>query len=221
MKKEKPVVVLDSNFIDQISHFSSGFPNRSKLGHHPDCNGQINVKYIHQCIRLIVKRKLSPEPPKNSLFEKTRLVMDSYVKNKWINELEKSENPFIIAKDCGYLDHSIGVYCIVDAIVRINTEKFAFGFHYLGSKEFDSVVKNGPFKKDVIAMVATLFLSDLYGGMIVYEHKDSKTFLINRNERIYNAVLNKCKKINEFVIKKEIPARCISFKNKKCNLECS
>lgn len=220
MKTKSPTVISDDNYIDQISYIFSKFSTRGDLNKNQDTAQDINVKYIHQCIRLTLKRKLYPELCKNSVSEKINFIMDNHVKNKWFYELEKLDNPSLIKKDVCYFDHSTGICCYIDAIVRINTDVFAFNFRHLNKKDFNNIIENGPFKKDVVSMVASLYLSDLHNGIMIYEHNGFKAFHINRSEEIYDAVIKKCKKIKSFIVNKEMPKKCEGHLSKKCNGLC-
>jgi len=215
----KNIVFNNDNFVDQVKFIGRIFNNKKHLFSIEYNPILLNSREISKCSRLLVSQKLSP---KNiSLKEKTRMIMDNFIKNAWINLLTENENFILVNRDSYFNDMSINLSCLVDAIIRIGKEPCVFLFRYLNKKEFENVQEKGAMKKDVIDMTCCLFLSQLHDGILIYQHHIPLIYHIKSSDEIKDAIITKCKKINNYLINKEMPEKCVGFKNKKCNAECN
>jgi len=214
----KNIVFDNDNFVDQVKFIGRIFNNKKQLFSTEYNPVLLNSREISKCSRLLVSQKLSP---KNiSIKEKTRMVMDNFIKNSWINLLTENENFILVNRDTYFNDMSINLSCLVDATIRIGKEPCVFLFRYLGKKEFENAQAKGARKKDVVDMTCCLFLSQLHDGILIYHHSSPLIYHIKRSDEVTEAVVKKCQKINNFLINKEVPKKCIGFENKKCKAEC-
>jgi hypothetical protein len=230
------LVANDDHFVNQIEHFSNShhlatcnYANQCCCDKLQECN----VSHIGQCIRLIVHRKLSGKMD-NGNIDVNKIIMDNYVKSMWSRSMESSENPLLIEKNSEHFNHRAGIYCIIDAIAMLNTEKVAFNFFYVDYPDLLHIQQHGPFKKDVVSMVASLHLSDLYHGIIIYEHCDFKLdyakngtknnlktfFHIKRRDEIYDAITKRGLKIKRYISQNKLPDKCCDFDKKSCKHLC-
>jgi len=215
----KKIVFDNDNFVDQIRFIGQIFDDKEYLFSNKYNPILLNSREISKCSRLLVSQKLHN---KNiSLKEKTRMMVDNFIKNTWINLLTENENFILINRDTYFSDMSVNLSCLVDAIIRIGKEPCAFLFRYLSKKEFENVQKKGVMKKDVVDMTCCLFLSQLHDGILIYQHHIPLIYHIKSSDEIKDAIITKCKKINNYLINKEAPKKCVGFKNKKCNVECN
>ena len=214
----KQIVFDSDNFVDQIKFVGRVFEDQDylfSLKYNPEL---LSSREILKCSRLLVCQKLHGKTI--SLEEKTRMIMDNFVKNTWVNLLSQNENCIVMNRDVYFNDISINLSCLVDATIRIGKEPFVFLFRYLNGKEFKNAEKKGASKKDVVDMVSCLFLSQLHDGILIYQHKKPLVYHIKAHSDVFDAVKNKCKKINSFLINKEIPEKCVGYEGKKCKSKC-
>jgi len=207
-------VFNNDNFVDQVR-----FAGRNLSLFDVQDNKSLCASEISKCIRYLVVSRVK----NNRAFvarEKINLVFNNYLKNIWVERLGRQDDFIIEGRDLKFYDCSINISCCVDAIVRINQYPFVFLFRYLGGDKFLTVKNKGVFKRDLIDMNCCLFLSQIYDGIIVYQHKDPLIYHVKREQKIYDAVISKCRKINRMVASKNIPALCDNFKDKMCYKYC-
>jgi len=214
----KKIVFDSDNLVDQIKFVARVFDDKEYLFSGKSNPALLSSREISRCLRLLVQQKLCGKTI--SLKEKTRMAMDSFVKNIWINLLSESENFVVTDRDACFSDASINFSCLVDAIIRIGKEPFVFLFRYLGKKEFEDAEKNGIKRKDVIDMAGCLLLSQLHDGILIYQHNGSLAYHIKWSKEVSDAVASRCRKINNFLINKEIPKKCTGFEKKRCYEKC-
>src|ERR1035437_8953295 len=158
----KQIVFNNDNFVDQVN-FAGRIFDKEYLFSTKYNPALLNSREILKCSRMLVWQKLYGKTI--SIKEKTRMIMDSYIKNTWINLLSENENFIVINRDVYFNDISINLSCFVDAIIRIGQEPFVFLFRYLNKKEFENIKDNGATKKDVVNMTSCLLLSQLSDGI--------------------------------------------------------
>ena len=214
----KQVVFNNDNFVDQVKFIGQPFNDKEYLFSSKYNPSLLNSREILKCSRLLVCQKLYGKTI--SVKEKTRIIMDSFIKNTWIDLLSQNENFIVINRDVYFNDISINLSCLVDAIIRIGKEPFVFLFRYLNGKEFENINNNGVAKKDVVDMTSCLLLSQLSDGILIYHHKTPLVYHIKESKEVSDVVVNKCKKVNGFLINKEMPEKCVGYKEKKCKSKC-
>jgi hypothetical protein len=214
----KQVVFNNDNFVDQVKFVGQPFNDKEYLFSIKYNPTLLNSREILKCSRLLVYQKLHGKTV--SLKEKTRIIMDNFIKNIWINLLSQNENCIIMNRDVYFNDISINLSCLVDATIRIGKEPFVFLFRYLSKKEFENIENKGVAKKDVVDMTSCLLLSQLHNGMLIYQHKNPLIYHIKASKEVSDVVTNKCKKINGFLINKEMPDKCVGYESKKCKNKC-
>lgn len=206
------------NYVEQVSFAWKDLGNKDDIFTYEN-NNFLKASNISRCTRWLVKENLS-ETKKASLKEKIRKIMNCYVKGSWINLLSENDNFIIMNKDVFLYDHSINLSCFADGIIRINQDPCVFLFRYISSKEYSSIKKNGAFKKNVIDMNCCLLLSGFFDGMLIYQHKDPLIYHIKSSKEICDAIVDKCKEVHSFLIKRQLPKICANFKNKPCYKKC-
>ena len=218
MPTNKQIVFNNDNFVDQVKFTGKPFDDKEYLFSVKYNPTLLNSREISKCSRLLVYQKIHGKTI--SLKEKTKIIMDSFIKNTWINLLSQNENFIVTDRDIYFNDISINLSCLVDAVIRIGKEPFVFLFRYLSRKEFKNVESNGVTKKDVLDMTSCLLLSQLDDGVLIYHHKTPLVYHIKASKEVSDAIISRCKKINGFLINKDIPEKCAGHEDKKCKSKC-
>jgi hypothetical protein len=214
----KQIVFNSDNFVDQINFIGRVFEDKEYLFSKKYNPFLLNSKEISKCSRLLVCQKLYGKTI--SIEEKKRIIMDNFIKNIWIDLLSENENYIIMNRDICFNDSSINLSCSIDAIIRVGMEPFVFLFRYLNKKEFENVNQNGAIRKDIIDMICCLFLSQLHDGILIYHHKTPLVYHVKSSKEVSDSIIDKCNKINMFLINKNVPEKCRGYENKKCNNRC-
>jgi len=180
-------------------------------------NSFIHSRELHQCSRLIIYRKLCNN---NFAIDKHHLAMDEVVKNMWINALLDNDNFDVMERDIYINDSSINLSCLIDCKIRILQEPCAFLFRSIRDGDTGTEEKNRPLMKDVIDLMCCLMLSQLYDGILIYQNIKPEIFHIKRSQKIIDGIVEKCKKINKFLLEKNIPNLCKNSAKQPCLNEC-
>lgn len=212
------IICNNDNFVDRVKFVGKPFEDKEYLFSRKYNPVLLSSREICQCARLLFCKKMHAN--RISLKDKTRIIMDNFIKNTWINLLSENENFILIDKDVYLNDISINLSCLIDAIIRIGSEPFVFLFRYLGRKEFERAKNKGVIKKDIIDMTSCLHLANLHNGILIYHHNNFLVYHIKISRDITNAIINRCKRISSFLLKNEIPKKCIGFDKKNCNKKC-
>ena len=213
---KKDFIFNSDSFVDQVQWVGKSIDMNSAVFRKN--NGMIYSNELYKCTRMLVSNKI-----KNigmSTKEKVRFIMNDFIRNIWVEKFLQNEN-FTVQK-IGYeiCDVSTNFVCFIDAIVRIAEVPFVFLFRYVSKKELEKINQTGILKRDVIDITSCLRLSNTSDGVVVYQHRNSSSFHVKISDDVYNLIEAKCKKINGFIMRKQVPQLCVAYDKKRCFANC-
>lgn len=136
-----------------------------------------------------------------------------YAKVRWLDILKDTKgvkilDRWVTASDCNY-----NIVTKIDCVIEVSDMDDLQSVVYVKSlkeEDFADVKKNGAKRKDIVRVMADMWLVEVSNGVIIYENRSNLDFVIYRvipQNEIINSVKAKTKSLYDHKLNSTIPSR--------------
>lgn len=138
------------------------------------------------------------------------------IKKKWVSYLDSCKDVKMIKKDIAVCDVKLNIKGNIDCVLEFKDQKFIVNIYGVNHGKFQKIKDKKSLKKDMVAMMACMWMSEIKDGLLIYEDNDNQDYVfyhVSYYRPIVNSIQEKFSRLIMNSITGEIPNR--SYEDKK------
>jgi hypothetical protein len=142
------------------------------------------------------------------------------IKEKWLGIFSKLKGIKILDTNIVAADADYNVTSKIDAVFSIDKVCFVLTIDSIESELYELSQKNGGLRKQIVQLMASMWLTNIDNGLLLCENKNTNKYFIShitQSKAIINGIKDKCRKLLEGKILQQLPKRPY---DDSCNTEC-
>jgi hypothetical protein len=157
-------------------------------------------------------------------------LFKGYIIEKWKNIFQINKRFDVLSDKYSCSDIKYNLVGSLDLIIRDTNnprKPFAIKVHHVEQEEFKTIKEGKVPRKDIIELMANMWMAEIANGILIYENKnffEFEIYHISPDTILINSIKTVCKDINKYNITREFPARpyeTISTECEKCVFKAS
>lgn len=217
MMQDQNIILNDQLITDLNSKINSSIQKRREKRIYGE---GYYAQYLTQCDRRIVYRSLGKKSEVDNNNGEIEEISKIFIKKKWcaiLNSIYEIE----VNADVKVSDPVYNLIGTVDCSVKIDEVVYAVLIDGLQSADFKMLAEKGPTRKDVVTVMANMWMSDVKDGILIYENRDDLSYMLFRvkgSKTVGEGLMKKCQRLSRFTIAGEIPPKSYNEVSDECKI---
>jgi hypothetical protein len=197
-----------NKFIRKDDEFKQLFLDENKKRSSNFHQGSLDPRYITQCKRRQAYRFFGEKKEGDKLY--FDICHHLAIVDKWVNYFKDCKKTHVVEEHAIVADSELNLKGIADVLIQYEEIIHGVNIRSVNSETFSKIQEKGGRRKDVIDLMACIWMAEVPFGILIYENNESQeieVFEVKKSDLIINEVQDICRELVPYQLRGNLPNR--------------